>query len=119
MKFVKNTFIVSTYILLVAIFFAGGYAIGRVGTTDTEALSKKTIEAEQASVNDVREMMYEVRLENGTLRLSELVGESEILLLSEKISENIFPGEDVRELKEGVKFDNLEQAQSLFENFVS
>lgn len=119
MKFVKNTCLVSTYILLVVIFFAGGYAIGRVGTNNNKTVSENTFEAEQASVSNVRETVYEVKLENGTLRLSECTGESEMLISSEKISENVFPSDDVYELKEGVKFDTLEKAQSLFENFVS
>ena len=31
MKILKNTLIVSSYVLLVALFFGGGYAIGRIG----------------------------------------------------------------------------------------
>lgn len=40
-------------------------------------------------------------------------------ILSEEISENVFPSEDIDELKKGVEFDNLDEAQQMFENFVS
>ena len=36
-----------------------------------------------------------------------------------EISENVFPSEDIDELKKGVEFDNLDEAQQMFENFVS
>ena len=35
MKILKNTLIVSSYVLLVALFFGGGYAIGRIGVSDS------------------------------------------------------------------------------------
>ena len=31
--------------------------------------------------------------------------------MSEEISENVFPSEDIDELKKGVEFDNLDEAQ--------
>ena len=36
MKILKNTLIVSSYVLLVALFFGGGYAIGRIGVSRSE-----------------------------------------------------------------------------------
>ena len=47
------------------------------------------------------------------------VGNNKTAILSEEISENVFPSEDIDELKKGVEFDNLDEAQQMFENFVS
>lgn len=47
------------------------------------------------------------------------VGDNKTAILSEEISENVFPSEDIDELKKGVEFDNLDEAQQMFENFVS
>ena len=62
---------------------------------------------------------YEVKVENGLLQINKCVGDNKMAILSEEISENVFPSEDIDELKKGVEFDNLDEAQQMFENFVS
>ena len=100
MKILKNTLIVSSYVLLVALFFGGGYAIGRIGVSDSVPTPMPTVAAvEEVNANDVRD--------------------NKTAILSEEISENVFPSEDIDELKKGVEFDNLDEAQQMFENFVS
>ena len=110
MKILKNTLIVSSYVLLVALFFGGGYAIGRIGVSDSVPTPMPTVAAvEEVNANDVKTTVYEVKVENGLLQINKC----------EEISENVFPSEDIDELKKGVEFDNLDEAQQMFENFVS
>ena len=45
MKILKNTLIVSSYVLLVALFFGGGYAIGRIGVSDSVPTPMPTVAA--------------------------------------------------------------------------
>ena len=116
MKILKNTLIVSSYVLLVALFFGGGYAIGRIGVPTP----MPTVAAvEEVNANDVKTTVYEVKVENGLLQINKCVGDNKTAILSEEISENVFPSEDIDELKKGVEFDNLDEAQQMFENFVS
>mgnify|MGYP001490785991 CR=1 FL=1 len=117
MKILKNTLIVSSYVLLVALFFGGGYAIGRIGVSDSVPTPMPTVAAVDA--NDVKTTVYEVKVENGLLQINKCVGDNKTAILSEEISENVFPSEDIDELKKGVEFDNLDEAQQMFENFVS
>ena len=117
MKILKNTLIVSSYVLLVALFFGGGYAIGRIGVSDSVPTPMPTVAAVNA--NDVKTTVYEVKVENGLLQINKCVGDNKTAILSEEISENVFPSEDIDELKKGVEFDNLDEAQQMFENFVS
>ena len=117
MKILKNTLIVSSYVLLVALFFGGGYAIGRIGVSDSVPTPMPTVAAvEEVNANDVKTTVYEV---NGLLQINKCVGDNKTAILSEEISENVFPSEDIDELKKGVEFDNLDEAQQMFENFVS
>jgi len=71
------------------------------------------------NANDVKTTVYEVKVENGLLQINKCVGDNKTAILSEEISENVFPSEDIDELKKGVEFDNLDEAQQMFENFVS
>ena len=125
MKILKNTLIVSSYVLLVALFFGGGYAIGRIGMSDSVPTPMPTVAAvEEVNANDVKTTVYEVKVENGLLQINKCVGDNKTMadktaILSEEISENVFPSEDIDELKKGVEFDNLDEAQQMFENFVS
>ena len=117
MKILKNTLIVSSYVLLVALFFGGGYAIGRIGVSDSVPTPMPTVA--EVNANDVKTTVYEVKVENGLLQINKCVGDNKTAILSEEISENVFPSEDIDELKKGVEFDNLDEAQQMFENFVS
>ena len=120
MKILKNTLIVSSYVLLVALFFGGGYAIGRIGVSDSVPTPMPTVAAvEEVNANDVKTTVYEVKVENGLLQINKCVGDNKTAIFSEEISENVFPSEDIDELKKGVEFDNLDEAQQMFENFVS
>lgn len=71
------------------------------------------------NANDVKTTVYEVKIENGLLQINKCVGNNKTQFWVKKISENVFPSEDIDELKKGVEFDNLDEAQQMFENFVS
>lgn len=62
---------------------------------------------------------YEVIAENGRLCLYKTDSQTRTLITGEDISIDIFPYDDVQELKNGVFFDDLASAQAMFENFVS
>ena len=99
---------------------AKGYAIGRIGVSDSVPTPMPTVAAvEEVNANDVKTTVYEVKVENGLLQINKCVGDNKTAILSEEISENVFPSEDIDELKKGVEFDNLDEAQQMFENFVS
>ena len=89
MKILKNTLIVSSYVLLVALFFGGGYAIGRIGVSDSVPTPMPTVAAvEEVNANDVKTTVYEVKVENGLLQINKCVGDNKTAILSEEISEN-------------------------------
>lgn len=121
MKILKNTLIVSSYVLLVALFFTGGYAIGKIGVEkETPAAPQITPEAVAAAAEKTAEgPEYEVVIEDGGLKIYKCIGDIKTIVMSEEISEAVFPPDDVRDLREGVRFERLEQAQQMFENFVS
>lgn len=121
MKVLKNTLIVSSYVLLVALFFTGGYALGRIGVNGSEPTIpvETPMAVETVTENVVGNPVYEVKIEDGVLQLNKCIDENKTLILSEEVSEGVFPTDDVTELKKGVIFERLEQAQQMFENFVS
>jgi hypothetical protein len=121
MKILKNTLIVSSYVLLVAVFFTGGYAVGKMGAAgESEPIpSQMPKNMETVSQFVSAEPEYEVIIENGTLKIYRCIGDERTVLSSEEISENVFPKDDIEELHKGVKFERLDDAQQLFENFVS
>lgn len=122
MKKMKNTVIIASYVLLMALFFSGGYALGKIGTekdiADTVPIpTPETVET--VFEKKAESPNYEVIIENGKLIIYKCIGENKELITSEEISENVFPRDDVEELKKGVRFERLEGAQQMFENFVS
>ena len=121
MRILKNTLLISSYLLLVALFFSGGYALGRREINNEGAFPEPTMYAawSEQEKEERRSPEYEVIIEDGVLKIHKCVGENKTVIMSEEISESIFPQQDIKELKEGVRFDRLEAAQQMFENFVS
>lgn len=114
MKILKNGVKITSYVLLTALFFAGGYAVGTVRAT-TARQTNDTVAAETAATGRV----YFLSLEDGMLNLYRISGGEREVMASESITERIYPSDDVRELKNGIVFDNLPDAQAVFEDFVS
>lgn len=125
MNKIKNSFIIASYLLLMAVFFMGGYALGGykgepTGVVQATIAPEKPEAVNAVNIEEAEEMtVYTVIMENGVLKLYSVTGEENTLLGSEEISENIFPREDIEMLKNGVTMDNIGDAQELFENFVS
>lgn len=116
---IKNTLLITSYVLLVALFFAGGYALGR---KNTEPSPEPVIE--ESSISTAGEAVieaptYEVIYEDGAIKINKCIGDNKETLIKEEISERVFPNDDIAELKKGVNFERLEAAQQMFENFVS
>lgn len=110
MKILKNSAAVLSYLLLTALFFAGGYAIGGISAKGGGEESVET--ASTARV-------YFLSLEAEMLNLYRISGGEREVMASERITETIYPSDDIRELKNGITFDNLSDAQAVFEDFVS
>ena len=123
---VKNSLIIAAYVLLVTVFFLGGYAFGSRTNTETVTVSvtvtpapRVISEGEPKKTGEESRRSYTVIIENGRLCLFKEENNERTLISSEEISENIYPAADIRELKAGINFDSMEKAQELFENFVS
>lgn len=121
MKNLKNTLIISSYVLLVALFFSGGYALGKIGAKENNTSTPMpTMNAVAANADsEVKSPVYKVIAEDGVLKIYRCIGDEKTVITSEKISESVFPTEDIEELRKGVEFERLEGAQQMFENFVS
>jgi hypothetical protein len=119
----KNSLIIASYVLLVAIFFAGGYAFGNYkieGVVQSTEAPRPVEAVSAANISEAEEVtVYTVIMENGVLKLYSVTDGEKTQIAGQKISENIFPKQDIEMLKNGVTTDNLGDAQELFENFVS
>lgn len=119
---IKNTLIISSYVLLMALLFSGAYVVGKTGMTP-ERYEPETGENEEiveaVSENTAYTPEYEVIYEDGKIIIYKCIGNIRSVVTSENVSESIFPKEDIEALKKGVKFERLENAQQMFENFVS
>lgn len=122
MKILRNSLIISAYVLLLGIFFIGGYAFGNSKTPSPYPTQAPIQEADEQVMNPEpmqKKERYEVIAENGRLCLYKTDSQTRTLITGEDISIDIFPYDDVQELKNGVFFDDLASAQAMFENFVS
>lgn len=119
---IKNTLVISSYVLLMAILFSGAYVVGKTGMSPKRQPTKPADGEEIVEVvseNTTYAPEYEVIYEDGKIIIYKCIGNIRSVVTSETVSENIFPKEDMEELRRGVKFERLENAQQMFENFVS
>lgn len=121
MNKMKNTAVILAYVLLAAILFSGGYIIGKttMGGYEHERYEAAEAAAEITAAEETLSPMYEVKAENGKITIYKCIDDKKTPLMSDEISERVFPKEDIEELRAGVTFERLEQAQQMFENFVS
>ena len=114
------------YVLVIALFFAAGYGAGtvngrnraredfvKVQKTELEEVLNASAEAEE----EIPE--YTVILENNRLIVYESADGKKTKLTECKISESVYPKEDIYELRAGMVFDNKNDAMAMFENFAS
>ncbi len=114
----KNILIVAAYVLLMVLFFFGGYTVGGIQQKQLAVVSTPHPDIVPAVAIDGT-AKYQLILINSELFLYKNSGNIHELLYSHPITEHIFPPEDIEELKHGIYFDKLSDAQSLLENFVS
>lgn len=115
----RNILTIAAYVLLMTLFFFGGYAVGGIEQKTVAVVSTPQPKSVQAAASIQEPARYELILINSELFLYKNTSNSHELLYSHPITENIFPKEDTDELKKGLYFEKLEDAQSLLENFVS
>ncbi len=123
----KNSIIIASYVLLMTLFFAGGYAFGSRKTPPAE--EKNTVVSaaiptgeavKTAGMADEEEVtVYTVIMEGSDLYLYSVTNGVNTEIARHKISEGVFPAGDMQMLRNGVTMDNLGDAQEMFENFVS
>lgn len=121
---IKNSLIIASYVLLMTLFFIGGFALGTYKSAPqgviqaTDMPKQNSVSA--ANIEETKETsVYTVIMEEKALNLYRVTGGKYTLLAYKNISESVFPKNDVIMLKDGVTFDNLGDAQEMFENFVS
>ena len=116
---IKNTLIITSYVLLVALFFATGYALGRKNTEPVPetVIAEDSVKTGGDSIIEAPD--YEVIYEGGKIKINKCIGDIKETITDEEIREGVFPPDDIAELKRGVRFERLEAAQQMFENFVS
>lgn len=124
MEKIKNSLIITSYVLLVTLFFAGGYAVGSYKKPSEEAVVSAVTPAEDAvnaaNITEEEEVtVYTVIMENSDLYLYRVTNGVNNEIARHKISEGVFPARDMEMLRNGVTLDNLGDAQEMFENFVS
>ena len=114
------------YVLTIAVFFAAGYGAGMVNGLNRarEEITEQRTEATEEALNvsakaeeDAPE--YSLVLENGRLIIYEIENENKTELNKCKISESVYPKEDITALKSGMVFDDKNAAMAMFENFAS
>lgn len=121
---IKNSLIITSYVLLMTLFFAGGYAFGsRSGVSKevkiTPEAAVRAVSAETTVTEEKKVTVYTVIMEGSDLFLYSVTDGVNTEIARHKISEGIFPAKDMEMLKNGVTLDNLGDAQEMFENFVS
>ena len=125
MNKIKNSLTIAAYVLLMTLFFCGGFALGAYKSrpqtieTKTDEVSQKSVVGVANISNDREKTVYTVIMEEASLNLYRITGNNYTLLAYKNISERVFPKSDITMLKDGVTFSNLGDAQEMFENFVS
>ena len=114
------------YALVVALFFAAGYGAGVINGRNRaredfteQYIIKPTDAVNTSALADEILPEYTVILENGSIIVYESEDENKTKLTECKISESVYPAEDVAALKNGMIFDNKNEAMAMFENFAS
>ena len=107
----------SVYIVLATFCFSLGYRVGMVSAPEPAYSIDEPVMNTDTDV--MHEVWYELTMEGNRLSLYRMSEMETVLLASEEISSELFPGDDGNELKEGLVFQSLDAALSRFEDFVS
>lgn len=119
----RNIIFILSYLFVATLVFIMGYLFGfksidekLFNETSTYANSPYTSLTPTITPTSA---LYRVILEDGQIRL--YIDENGIsrMILSEEISENAYPVSDIASLKNGFRFDAMDKAIALMENFIS
>ncbi len=104
------------YLIIASVFFTFGYCVGN--SLVNEPVSAITDIPAPTAVT-AEEIWYEVKISGNRLCLYSVSGSETKELASEEISSEIFPYDDMSELKKGLAFESFDNALACFEDFVS
>ena len=114
------------YVLIIALFFAAGYGAGMVNginRTKEELAERNSIEPTDAvnasALADEELPEYMVVIEGSALIVYKSENGDRKKLTECEISELVYPSEDISALKDGMIFNNKNEAMAMFENFAS
>ncbi len=121
------------YVLLIGLFFAIGYYTGnihgasvqkKIYETEDEAISTSSYASvyeggENTADKSPGDTVYEVSLDGGMLVIIKHHNGDTASIAQCAIAENVYPKADIERLKKGIKFDDIKDALSVFEDFVS
>jgi hypothetical protein len=115
-RILRGAAAVFAYIFIACGLFYCGYMRGSSSAAVSVAVPSQP-DAEESTEAPIGYDGYEVIAEGGRLCLYEVKNDQKSLIESREVSMEIFPADDTYELKEGIRFDNIADAQSLFEDF--
>ncbi len=120
--------ILGAYILIAVLFFTAGFTFGAYkergkALSDFKQLAAAeptaSADAAAASASLGEKTEYSVILEDGMLSVYESVNGHKTAIAGHKISEDVFPKDDISALKSGMTFSDKNEAMAMFENFAS
>ncbi len=118
----SNIIMILAYVLLVFMFFGAGFFVGTL-TNPKPVVSRTVSKNELMSVSMpatiTEKLQYSVKLQGDELSLLRITQDGEEMIYSIKISQNMFPKDDIEQLKEGIECENIDEARALIENFSS
>ena len=116
-----NIISISAYILLIVLFFMIGYFLGRI-TTSNKQTSTMRAELSQPAIAPTlapETEFFRLKMVDENLILYRVTPHTNEEIYKIQIIEDIFPTQDISELRKGITFSNIYDAHSFIENFVS
>jgi len=118
----QNIITIAAYVLLMVLFFMFGYFVGMTNTksSSSKAVPHNTYTQSASLPTTIEEKdFYNVKIDGNTLLLTKVNSVGREVIYSVEISESIFPPDDIDELKEGINFSSIYEANAFIENFTS
>ena len=118
----QNIITIAAYVLLMVLFFMFGYFVGMTNTksNSSKAVPHNTYTQSASLPTTIEEKdFYNVKIDGSTLLLTKVNSVGREVIYSVEISESIFPPDDIDELKEGINFSSIYEANAFIENFTS
>lgn len=118
-NYIRNRIINSAiYLIIASVFFTFGYFIGNRLVQEPASITANAPSSTH-NADTADDTWYEVKISNGRLCLYSVSNNETKELAGEEISAEMFPYDDMNELKNGLAFENFSNALACFEDFVS